>query len=92
MHILRISTTIASGICGILWWGDIIPRDAGLSEETARKFAPNYPKQLTSQFALGAAKTIDKIAEDAIELLLPRNYKDIANERTSTKGKGDMIQ
>ena len=32
--------------------GDIIPRDAGLSEETARKFAPNYPKQLTSQFAL----------------------------------------
>ena len=55
-------------------------------------FIPHYPKQLVNQFALGAAKTIDKIAEDAIELLLPRNYKDIANERTSTKSKGEMIQ
>ena len=55
-------------------------------------FVPHYPKQLVNQFTLGAAKTIDKIAEDAIELLLPRNYKDIANERTSTKGKGEMIQ
>ena len=55
-------------------------------------FKPHYPKQLVNQFALGAAKTIDKIAEDAIELLLPRNYKDIANERTSTKSKGEMIQ
>ena len=55
-------------------------------------FVPHYPKQLVNQFALGAAKTIDKIAEDAIELLLPRNYKDIANERTSTKSKGEMIQ
>ena len=55
-------------------------------------FVPHYPKQLVNQFALGAAKTIDKIAEDAIELLLPRNYKDIANERTSTKGKSSMIE
>ena len=51
-------------------------------------FVPNYPKQLVNQFALGAAKTIDKIAEDAVELILPRNFKSIANERTSTKSKG----
>ena len=55
-------------------------------------FVPRYPKQLVNQFALGAAKTVDKIAEEAIELLLPRNYKDIANERTSTKGKSSMIE
>jgi hypothetical protein len=53
---------------------------------------PRYPKQLVNQFALGASKTIDKIAEEAVEIILPRNYKDIANERTSTKGKAGMIE
>ena len=70
--------------------GDIIPRDAGLSEETARKFAPNYPKQLTSQFALGAAKTIDKIAEEAVEILLPKDYKSISQDRFSKMAEGKM--
>ena len=70
--------------------GDIIPRDAGLSEETARKFAPNYPKQLTSQFALGAAKTIDKIAEEAVEILLPKDYKSISQDRFSKMAEGRM--
>ena len=56
--------------------------------ETRAKFKPHYPKQLVNQFALGASKTIDKISEDAVELLLPRDYKSIANERTSTKSKG----
>jgi len=55
-------------------------------------FKPKYPKQLVNQFALGAAKTIDKISEDAVELILPRDYKSIANERTSTKSKGLGIE
>jgi hypothetical protein len=55
-------------------------------------FKPKYPKQLVNQFALGAAKTIDKISEDAVELVLPRDYKSIANERTSTKSKGLGIE
>ena len=58
----------------------------------ADKFVPHYPKQLVNQFALGAAKTIDKISEDAVELLLPRDFKSIANERTSTKSKGLGIE
>jgi len=53
---------------------------------------PHYPKQLVNQFALGASKTIDKIAEEAVEIILPRNYKDIANERTTTTGKAGMIE
>lgn len=58
----------------------------------AALFKPKYPKQLVNQFALGAAKTIDKISEDAVELILPRDYKSIANERTSTKSKGLGIE
>jgi hypothetical protein len=65
----------------------------GITEPTAAdRFVPNYPKQLVNQFALGAAKTIDKISEDAVELLLPRDFKSIANERTGTKSKGLGIE
>jgi len=64
----------------------------GGAPAAAALFKPNYPKQLVNQFALGAAKTIDKISEDAVELILPRDYKSIANERTSTKSKGLGIE
>jgi hypothetical protein len=70
--------------------GQIIPGDAGLKESTVRKFIPNYPKQLTSQFALGAAKTIDKIAEEAVEILLPKDYKSISQDRFSKIAEGNM--
>ena len=64
----------------------------GGAPTAAALFKPKYPKQLVNQFALGAAKTIDKISEDAVELILPRDYKSIANERTSTKSKGLGIE
>jgi hypothetical protein len=63
---------------------------AGVKAETADKFVPNYPKQLTSQFALGAAKTIDKIAEEAVEILLPKDYKSISQDRFSKIAEGRM--
>jgi hypothetical protein len=59
-----------------------------VSAEVQAKFNPHYPKQLVSQFALGASKTIDKIAEDAIELILPADLENIAKQRTSVKAKG----
>ena len=68
------------------------PFDAGLAGSTITAFNPKYPKQKVNEFALGASETIDKIAEDAIEILLPRGYEDIAKERSSTKGKADMIK
>ena len=61
---------------------------AAVSADVQAKFNPHYPKQLVSQFALGASKTIDKIAEDAIELILPRDLEKIAKQRTSVKAKG----
>jgi hypothetical protein len=69
---------------------EIIPGDAGLKSSTVAKFVPNYPKQLTSQFALGAAKTIDKIAEEAVEILLPKDYKAISQDRFSKIAEGKM--
>ena len=69
---------------------EIVPRTAGLKPSTVEKFVPNYPKQLTSQFALGAAKTIDKIAEEAVEILLPKDYKSISQDRFSKIAEGKM--
>jgi len=68
----------------------LIPDGAGIRGDTADKFVPNYPKQLTSQFALGAAKTIDKIAEEAVDILLPKDYKSISQDRFSKIAEGKM--
>ena len=68
--------------------GNKILAGTGVSAEVQAKFNPHYPKQLVSQFALGASKTIDKIAEDAIELILPADLENIAKQRTSVKAKG----
>ena len=65
-----------------------LPSSEQPKSELQTLFKPKYPKQLVNQFALGASKTIDKISEDAVELILPRDFKSIANERTSTKSKG----
>ena len=70
--------------------GDILRGGAGVREDTALKFAPNYSKQLTSQFALGAANTLDKIAEEAVEILLPKDYKSISQDRFSKIAEGKM--
>ena len=58
--------------------------------EFAKFFVPCYPAQLTSQFALGAAKTIDRIAEEAVEILLPKDYKSLASDRMMKTAEGNM--
>jgi hypothetical protein len=54
------------------------------------KFKPNVPKQKVNEFALGTSKTIDKIAEDALELILPQDYRKIAESRTTQKTSGEI--
>ena len=56
----------------------------------AALFVPNVPKQKVNEFALKAAKTIDAIAEEAIEMLLPSDYRKIAEARTSQRTTGNM--
>ena len=63
---------------------------APITAEFEDIFKPNYPKQLTAQFALGASKTIDKIVEDAIEILLPKDYKSLAQDRFVKKAEGNL--
>ena len=48
------------------------------------------PKQKVNEFALKAAKTIDAIAEEAVEMLLPSDYRKIAEARTSQRTAGNM--
>jgi len=53
-------------------------------------FTPNIPKQKVNEFALKAAKVIDQIAEEAIEMILPMNYKKIAENRTMQHTAGNL--
>ncbi len=72
--------------------GNRILAGTGVTADVVEKFVPHYPKQLVCQFALGASKTIDKIAEDAIELILPRDLENIAKQRTAIKAKANGME
>jgi hypothetical protein len=60
------------------------------SEEMQKTFCPKVPAQIVNEFALKAAKTIDKIAEEAIEMILPADWKQIADNRTFSKTKSTL--
>jgi hypothetical protein len=51
---------------------------------------PNYPKQKVAEITIQAAQTIQKIFEDAVELILPASYQQIAEQRTVARSKGDF--
>jgi hypothetical protein len=57
---------------------------------TGSGFEPSIPRQKVNEFALKAAKTIDHIAEEAIEMILPMNYKKISDERTMQHTAGTL--
>jgi len=48
-------------------------------------YRPCIPPQLVNEFSLKVSKTISKIAEEAIEMILPRNYKSIAEDRETKR-------
>ena len=69
---------------------DSVVAGSGLQADTVTKFQPNVPRQQVNDFALKAAKTIDAIAEEAIELTLPSNYKKIAEDRQVQRTSGTL--
>ena len=60
--------------------------------EEKKDFQPCVPKQVVNEFALAAAKTIDAIAEKAIELILPSSFASLASDRETKKTAGDLFQ
>ena len=48
---------------------------------------PGYPAQLVSKFSLKAASTLDKILEEAIEIILPIDFKHLATKRLEEQSK-----
>jgi len=63
-----------------------LPSDAYL----ANQFKPCVPMQKVNEFALKAAKTLDAIAEEAVEMILPADYRTIAENRQVQKTVGNM--
>jgi len=54
-------------------------------------FTPNLPKQEINQFALRAAKTLDAMVEEAIDLVLPANHLTIAHKIDRGKSEANML-
>ena len=59
------------------------------SAEHVAIFKPCVPKHIVNEFALKASATIDKVAEEAINMILPDDWKTIADQRLYTKTKGN---
>jgi hypothetical protein len=64
--------------------------NTGNPNEIIPAFQPNIPKQKVNEFALKAAKTIDAIAEEAIEMILPMDYKKISDNRQIQQTAGNL--
>jgi hypothetical protein len=48
---------------------------------------PSFPAQLVSKFSLKAARTLDSILEEAIEIILPLNFKELSTKRLEDQSK-----
>ena len=72
--------------------GSVLSRTSsrGLGSGTTPVFVPRVPNQLVNEFTLKASKTIDKIAEEAIEMILPADWREIANNRVYSKTKATL--
>lgn len=53
--------------------------------------APAYPKQKINDISLAAAETLDNILDTVIEIILPLDYKVLANARLTERGRADAI-
>ena len=53
-------------------------------------FVPRVPANVVNEFAMKASATIDKIAEEAIEMIMPDDWKDVADKRLYTKTKANI--
>ena len=53
-------------------------------------FKPNIPKHMVNEFAMKASATIDKISEEALNMILPKDWKTIADERIYSKTTGNI--
>ena len=50
--------------------------------ENGNTHRPKYPSQEISKISLKAARTLDDILEDVIDIILPNDFKQLANQRT----------
>lgn len=60
------------------------------SSDYQTMFRPKVPRHIVNEFALKASATIDKIAEEAINMILPDDWKTIADQRLYSKTKGTI--
>ena len=63
---------------------------AGIQLDGEDVFKPNMAYQQVSDFALDASKTIQQICEDCVEILLPLNYRNLAEGRLARKGDAKL--
>lgn len=60
-------------------------RNEIIKPATGPAMIPCYPQQEVSKISLKAARTLDDILNEVIEIILPQDFKDLANDRAIKK-------
>ena len=66
------------------------PSKTALGTDYNKFFCPRVPANVVNEFAMKASATIDKIAEEAINMIMPDDWKDVADKRLYTKTKSNI--
>jgi hypothetical protein len=59
--------------------------DASQTPENWKFFQPKIPQQKVSEFCLKCTKTMEDMVSEAVDLMLPEDYLDIARARLARK-------
>ena len=64
-----------------------LDKDCNNIGTTTQLEPPCYPQQLVSKFALKAAATMEKIIDEALDIILPIDMKQLATKRIEDQSK-----
>jgi hypothetical protein len=64
--------------------------DTLIKNSNGEAIEPKYPEQDVNEVCLSAAATLDKICEDVVNIILPRNINDILSDKLSKQGKSTI--
>ena len=54
-------------------------------------FKPCIPAQMCNEFAMSVTKSVNEIAQKAVDMILPSNFINVATHRVANKTAGDLF-
>ena len=63
----------------------------GSGSEMISGFKPCIPAQMCNEFAMSVTRSVNEIAQKAVDMILPSNFINVATHRVANKTAGDLF-